>query len=59
MQATQALQRRRLQRRQMQQQDPPEHEGKGFKPCRIHGKHPNHSYEECIANPHNQACYKL
>jgi hypothetical protein len=38
---------------------PPEHKGKGFKPCHIHGKHTNHSYKECHANPRNQARYKL
>ncbi len=37
---------------------PPECKGKGFKPCRIHGKRANHSYEECRANPRNQACCK-
>jgi hypothetical protein len=34
---------------------PPEREDKDFKPCRIHGKHAKHSYEECRANPHKQA----
>ncbi len=34
---------------------PPEHENKGFKPCCLHGKHTNHSCNECHANLHKQA----
>ncbi len=34
---------------------PPVREDKDFKPCCIHGKHAKHSYEECHANPCNQA----
>ncbi len=37
---------------------PPEHKGKGFKPCRIHSEHTNYSYKECHTNPCNQAHYK-
>ncbi len=38
---------------------PPERKGKGFKPCHICGKHANHLYKECHANPRSQARYKL
>jgi hypothetical protein len=34
---------------------PPKHEDKDFKPCCIHGEHSKHLYEECCANPRNQA----
>ncbi len=34
----------------------PECKDKGFQLCHLHGKHTNHLYDECHANPCNQAC---
>ncbi len=55
MQAAQALQQQWLRRQQAQQQEEsPKCKDKGFKPWCLHGKHTNHSYSKCCANPCNQ-----